>query len=61
METRKFIYYFFLLIVFGVTTIMSSFNAFSNGGFWNWVVFLCFAVITSRIVRKLEESFKTKK
>lgn len=60
METRKFIYYFFLLIVFGATTIMSSVNALNNGGFWNWVVFLLFAAITSRIVHKLEESFKSK-
>jgi len=58
METRKFIYYFFLFILTGSVNILAYLNAVRDGGFWNWTIWVVLLIFVISDMNKIEETFK---
>ena len=55
METRKFIWNFFLALLFGAFSLIAVARL---DGFWSYVVWLFLCVLTGTAVNRIEQTFK---
>jgi hypothetical protein len=59
MQTRKFIYYFFLFVLTGVVDIIAYCQAVRDGGLWNWAGWVILLVFVVHFMNKVEQTFKS--
>ena len=55
METRKFIWNFFLVLIFGAFSIVAVTRL---DGFWSYVTWLFLCVLTGTAANRIEQTFK---
>ena len=55
METRKFIWNFFLVLLFGALSLVAVTRL---DGFWSYVTWLFLCVLTGTAANRIEQTFK---
>lgn len=58
MQTRKFIWHFFLAIVFSITAISEVYQAWSKHSFWHGMLAIIALLILSNSVERINDTFK---